>query len=140
MRSQLPLSSNQLEISIALPMSAEAIIREKHRIESEVTELQRSLRKWRRSFALLSTEEIELATAKVFDRTLASPSDRSLRIKLLVLSATMKQRAVGYRVSAFKRFWLLTDPQQLLDGFIADVLYLPIELDDEALRRLAQPE
>ena len=140
MRSPLPLSSNQPEISIALHMSAEAIIREKHRIEREVTELQRSLRKWRRSFALLSTEEIELATAKVFDRTLASPSDRSLRLKLLVLSSTMKQRAVGYRVSAFKRFWLLPDPQQLLDGFIAEVLYLPIELDDEALCRLAQPE
>jgi hypothetical protein len=121
-------------------MSAEYLIREKHRIESEVSELQISLRKWQQSFALLSNQEIELAAAKVLDRTLENPVDRSMRLKLLTLSATLKRRSIGYRVSAFKRFWLITDPQLLIERFMAETLHIPVALDDEALRLLAQSE
>lgn len=119
-------------------MLTEDIVREKHRMEREIAQLQRSVHEWRQSFTLLSNQEIELATAKVLDRTIENPADRGMRLKFLILSSVMKRRAVGHQVSIFKRFWLLADPQRLIERFMAEALHIPVTFDDEALHLLAQ--
>jgi len=89
---------------------------------------------------LFSTEELELATAKALDRTVENPNDRGMRLKLLVLSASMKRRSNGQKVSAFKRFWLLADPMRITESFFAEQFPLSESLDEEILRRIAQSE
>jgi exonuclease VII small subunit len=119
-------------------MSAEELIRIKHRIENEVAALQKSLKVWGKRFALLSTQELELATAKALDLMTEAPEDREKRFKLSVLSNALKQRPANYKVSMLKRFWIGHVADVAIGNFLSEDLRLPVEVDDETLWKIIE--
>jgi len=81
-------------------MSAEEIIRAKHRVENEVAELKRRLRGWRSEVDSLPTQQLELVAAKVLDGAIEAPNDRQLKLKLHFLRAALGRRPPAHHISA----------------------------------------
>jgi len=62
-------------------MSAEELIRDKHRVENAVHALRIQLQVWQRRFDLQTNQELELSVAKLLDLSAANPDDRQLKLK-----------------------------------------------------------
>lgn len=88
---------------------------------------------------MLTTQELELLTAKALDAAAENPDDRPKKFKLLALSACLKRRVAGYHVSKLKRFWLTPgSPEVLMEEVMAQDFQLPDAVGDEVLVALIE--
>ena len=118
-------------------MSAEEIIRAKHRVENEVAELKRRLRGWSSEVDSLTTQQLELVAAKVLDGAIEAPNDRQLKLKLHFLRAALGRRSPTHHISAWKGFWLAV-PETFFDRLMRDALPIPAAVDDSTLIQIAE--
>jgi hypothetical protein len=119
-------------------MSTEDLIRTKHQFENELNDLQTLVRWWLKQFHLLSTQELEIGTARALDQVAQESHDLSAQFRLKILASALKNRSLTYKPSDFKRFWCLTDADQLLSRFFTAELLIPKQVDTATLDRVIQ--
>lgn len=120
-------------------MSAEELVRAKHRIQAEIVLFTSIVNFWRRKLSLFSANELEIIAAKVIDG-ISDDRQHEAKIKLYIISSIIQRRARDFKVSSFKKFWMAVSMDYIEEKFVTGTITLPLEVDEETLNSIARAD